>query len=208
MAIVVVLDWTLQNDSRANPRQPFRAPSISGSRSRSSSTCCTFNWTRNHASLGTLAAQVGSLEAVRQFFSATVVFALVDLPFALMFLAFIGVIGGAVAWVYALLLPVALLLGFVTQWRLRGLLRNQLSRSNERQGLLVDSIRGAESIRANNAGWRFAGEWQEITASIDRYAIQQRAISSSFHGHHQQSLDHRVRSLRWWSVSGRSRRAC
>ena len=64
----------------------FRAPSISGCRSRSSSTCCTFNWTRNRARLGTLAAQVGSLEAVRQFFSATVVFALVDLPFALMFL--------------------------------------------------------------------------------------------------------------------------
>ena len=42
---------------------------------------------------------------MRHFFSATVVFALVDLPFALMFLAFIGVIGGAVAWVYALLLP-------------------------------------------------------------------------------------------------------
>ncbi len=129
-------------------------------------------------SLGTLAAQVGSLEAVRQFFSATVVFALVDLPFALMFLAFIGIIGGAVAWVYALLLPVALLLGFVTQWRLRGFLRAQLSRSNERQGLLVDSIRGAESIRANNAGWRFAREWQDITASIDRYGIRQRAISS------------------------------
>src|SRR4030095_13931111 len=82
------------------------------------------------------------------------------------------------AWVYALLLPAALLLGWVSQRRLRHLLRDQLSRSNERQGLLVDSIRGAESIRANNAGWRFAREWQEVTASIDHYAIQQRAISS------------------------------
>lgn len=129
--------------------------------------------------LGTLAAQVGSLESVRQFFSATVVFALVDLPFVLMFLVFIGIIGGVVAWVYALLLPIALLLGGVAQWRLRNLTREQLSRSNQRQGLLVDTIRGAESIRANNAGWRFAREWQDITASIDRYSIQQRAISSS-----------------------------
>jgi ATP-binding cassette subfamily C protein LapB len=115
---------------------------------------------------------------VRQFFSATVVFALVDLPFALMFLGFIGIIGGTVAWVYVLLLPAALVLGVLTQWRLRGLLHSQLSRSNERQGLLVDSIRGAETIRANNAGWRFAREWQDITASINGYGIQQRAISS------------------------------
>ncbi len=129
-------------------------------------------------SLGTLAAQVASLDAVRQFFSATVVFALVDLPFALMFLLFIGIIGGPVAWVYVLLLPAALVLGLVTQWRMRDLLHRQLSRSNERQGLLVDSIRGAESIRASNASWRFARQWQDITASIDGFGIRQRAISS------------------------------
>lgn len=129
-------------------------------------------------SLGTLAAQVGSLDSVRQFFSSGVVFALVDLPFALLFLAFIAVIGGAVGWVYALMLPIALALGYFSQWRLRSLLRQQMLRSHERQGLLVDSIRGAESIRANNAGWRFAQEWQAVTASIDGYSIQQRAISS------------------------------
>lgn len=129
-------------------------------------------------SLGTLAAQVGGLDAVRQFFSSGVVFALVDLPFAILFLAFIAIIGGAVGWVYALLLPVALLLGYVTQWRLRALLAQQMLRSNERQGLLVDTILGAETIRANNAGWRFAQEWQNVTASIDGYSIQQRAVSS------------------------------
>ncbi|AHE50701.1 ABC transporter ATP-binding/permease [Aeromonas hydrophila 4AK4] len=129
-------------------------------------------------SLGTLAAQVGGLDAVRQFFSAGVVFALVDLPFAALFLAFIAIIGGAVGWVYTLLLPVALLLGYVSQWRLRALLAQQMLRSNERQGLLVDTIRGAETIRANNAGWHFAQEWQNVTASIDGYNIQQKAVSS------------------------------
>lgn len=129
-------------------------------------------------SLGTLAAQVGSLDSVRQFFSSAVIFALVDLPFALMFLAFIAIIGGKVAWVYALLLPVALLLGFFSQWRLRRLTRSQMQRSNERQGLLVDSIRGAEAIRASNASSHFGDEWRSLTADINRYSIQQRAINS------------------------------
>ena len=129
-------------------------------------------------SLGTLAAQVGSLDAVRQFFSSSVVFALVDLPFALLFLGLIAIIGGAVGWVYTALLPVALLLGFVTQRRLRALMRQQMLRSHERQGLLVDAIRGAESIRAGNASWRFAQDWQAITASIDGYSLRQKAISN------------------------------
>lgn len=129
-------------------------------------------------SLGTLAAQVSGLDTVRQFFSAGVIFGLIDLPFALMFIGFIAVIGGKVGWVYFAMLPISLGLGFFTQLRLRELLRLQMVRSNERQGMLVDAIRGAESIRANNAAWRFSQEWQAITASIDGYAIQQKAINS------------------------------
>ncbi len=129
-------------------------------------------------SLGTLAAQIGGLDAVRQFFTSGIVFALADLPFVLLFLAFIAVVGGHVGWVYAALLPLALLLGWVTQLRLRELMRLQLQRGHERQGLLVDTIRGAETIRASHAGWRFAQEWQSITAAIDGYNIRQKAISS------------------------------
>ncbi len=130
-------------------------------------------------SLGTLAAQVGGLESVRQFFSAGVVFSLVDLPFALLFIVFIAIIGGPLAWVYLLLLLVALALGLLSQKRLQSLLRKQVVRSNERQGVLVDAIRGAESIRAGNATWRFSEEWQAITASIDSYHIEQKAINSA-----------------------------
>ncbi len=127
-------------------------------------------------SLGTLAAQVGGLDSVRQFFSSGVVFTLVDMPFALMFIAVISIIGGPIAWVYFSMLPVAALLGFYTQKRLRFLTRQQITRSNERQGLLVDSIQGAESIRANNATWRFSEQWQEITSTISGYNIRQKAI--------------------------------
>jgi ATP-binding cassette, subfamily C, bacterial LapB len=177
MAIIVILDWTLKT-IRARILDSLSCAVDQELSQQVFEHLLRVQLDAHPRTLGTLAAQVGSLDAVRQFFSATVVFALVDLPFALMFLAFIAAIGGAVAWVYALLLPAALLLGLVTQWRMRGLLRAQLSRIHERQGLLVDSIRGAESIRANNAGWRFAREWQSITESINGYAIQQRAISS------------------------------
>jgi ATP-binding cassette subfamily C protein LapB len=129
-------------------------------------------------SLGTLAAQVSGLDSVRQFFSSGVIFGLIDLPFALMFIAVIGMIGGKVAWVYASLLPIALVLGLLTQIQLRDLLLKQMMRCNERQGVLVDAIRGAESIRSSNATWRFSEEWQNITASIDGYNIQQKSINN------------------------------
>ncbi|WP_417284029.1 ATP-binding cassette domain-containing protein [Comamonas sp.] len=128
-------------------------------------------------SLGTLAAQVGALDSVRQFFSSSIIFALVDLPFALLFIGLIALIGGHIGWVYAGILPVALLIGLYTRLRLRRLTRQQMMRSNERQGLLVDSIRGAESIRASHAGWRFAQDWQKLSQSIAGYSIQQKSLT-------------------------------
>ncbi len=129
-------------------------------------------------SLGTLAAQVGGLESVRQFFSSGIIFALVDLPFSIMFIVFISVIGGPVAWVYTVLLPVAVVFGLASQFRLRKLAKEQLMRSNERQGLLVDVIRGCESIRSTGAGWRFAEQWQDITDTVSGYSLVQKDINN------------------------------
>lgn len=128
-------------------------------------------------SLGTLNAQVNGLESVRQFFTSGIVFGLIDLPFALMFIGFIAVIGGVVSWVYILLFPVAIVLGIVTQFRLKTLIKKQILRSNERQGLLIDVIRGSETIRSNNASWRFANEWEQITRSLASYQVKQKVIS-------------------------------
>ena len=129
-------------------------------------------------SLGTLAAQVTGLDSVRQFFSSGIVFVLIDMPFAIMFIALIFVIGGSVGWVYLILLPIALALGLISQMMVRRLFEQQLTRTNERQGLLVESLNGMETIRATNATWRFTESWRDITQSIAGFSIKQKAISS------------------------------
>ena len=129
-------------------------------------------------SLGTMAAQVSGLESVRGFFSSGIVFALVDMPFALLFILFIAVIGGPIAWVYAALLPVAIALGWIGQRAVRRLTREEIARSNERQGLLVDVIQGTESIRAANATWRFDEQWMAINQAVAGFGIQQKSLNN------------------------------
>ncbi len=129
-------------------------------------------------SVGTVAAQVNGLEGVRQFFSSSIVFGLVDFPFSLMFIAFIAIMGGVVAVPYALMLVLALIVGWGTHRALAKLVRQQVSRSNERHGVLVEAIRGAESIRAANAGWGFAREWYGITQGISAVSLRQKLLNS------------------------------
>ena len=178
MAIVVTLDWLLKT---------YRSRILDSLASEVDQTVSQqiFNHVMNlqldtrPRSLGTMAAQVGGLESVRQFFSSGVVFTLVDMPFALMFIVFIAIIGGPVAWVYASLLPIALALGWYGQHRMRVLTKKQMMRSNERQGMLVDAINGTESIRASHAGWQFSERWQGISDTVSAYGLQQKAINNT-----------------------------
>lgn len=176
MAGIVALDWVLKG-IRAKVMDSLAADMDMHLSQRVFHHLLHLRLDNQPNSLGTLNAQVGGLETVRQFFASGIIFALIDLPFAILFIGFIALIGGAIGWVYALMFPVAILLGLITQFRLRRMIKEQILRSNERQGLLIDVIRGSETIRSNNAGWRFAKEWDQMTRSIASYQIRQRAIS-------------------------------
>ncbi|EPJ48987.1 MAG: ATP-binding secretion protein [Osedax symbiont Rs2] len=178
MAVVIALDWLLKR-VRARTLDSVSCAVDKNVSQQVFEHVMQLQLDTRPRSLGTLAAQVSGLDSVRQFFTAGIIFSLIDMPFALLFICFIYIIGGPIALVYASLLPIAGILGFITQKRLRRLLKQQLLRSHERQGLLVDVIQGAESVRANNASWQFSRKWREISATISSYNIRQKAIAST-----------------------------
>lgn len=155
MAIVVVLDWTLKMirsrildsvarevDQRVSQKLYERLMQL--------------RLDTRPSSLGTMAASVNGLETVRSF-SSSIVFALADCPFALFFIACIGIIGGAMGWVYLLLLIVGLIIG-MSQFQMRELSRKEIQRSHEERGLLVDTIQGSEAkFQSSGAEWPFCG---------------------------------------------------
>jgi ATP-binding cassette subfamily C protein LapB len=130
-------------------------------------------------SLGSLAAQMNGLDSVRAFFSSTIVFTLTDLPFALLFVGVIVAIGGPIGWVYLALLPVAVAVGWFAQHRLRELSRLELKRGTERQGLLVETLQGAETLQSSGASWRFAEGWRTMTGAMAHYGTQAKLITTT-----------------------------
>lgn len=112
--------------------------------------------------VGTLASQVKGFELVRGVMTSTSLFVLADLPFAVFFVLVIAAVGGWVAMVPLVVLPLALLLGLVLQALvLRAARDNQLG-SHRKAGLLVEAADGAESLKANGAGWPMLGRWKTL----------------------------------------------
>jgi ATP-binding cassette subfamily C protein LapB len=67
----------------------------------------------------------------------------------------------------------------LAQHRLRQLSRLELKRGTERQGLLVETLQGAETLQSTGAAWRFAEGWRGMTAAMAHYSTQIKLITST-----------------------------
>jgi ATP-binding cassette subfamily C protein LapB len=104
--------------------------------------------------VGTMAGQLRGWEQVRSLLSSGFIFLLTDLPFAIFFIVVISWLGGVIALVPLAFLPVALLFGLVFARLIRAdTAKAQLS-GNRKNGLLVESLDAAETVKANG-GSRF-----------------------------------------------------
>lgn len=131
---------------------------------------------RRPARPGTLVSQVRDYESVKSFFTSTTLFALADLPFVLFFIAVMAMMGGVVALVPLLLLPICLAIGLLAQRPLAALQQQQTDESARRQGLLIEVLHGAESLKAQGGEWRFSVLWAQLTRELGHYGERIRTI--------------------------------
>ena len=113
-------------------------------------------------SVGTLAAQIKGFDMVRGVMSSTSLFVLTDVPFALFFILVILLIGGWMALVPLFLLPVSIVTGLMFQRKISLHAKSNLGQNNRKAGLLVESIDGAESMKANGAEWKLQARWNQL----------------------------------------------
>jgi ATP-binding cassette subfamily C protein LapB len=114
------------------------------------------------AALGTLAAQIKGLEYLRGMLSGQTIFLLADIPFAVLFISVIAWIGGSIALVPVVLVPVTLAVGLIFQRRVRRAVELSQGHSNHKAGLLVEALDGIESVKATGSERNMQAAWQEL----------------------------------------------
>ncbi|MFB0610810.1 ATP-binding cassette domain-containing protein [Aurantiacibacter poecillastricola] len=119
--------------------------------------------------IGTMASQLRGQEQIRQVLSSGSLFMLADLPFALFFIAVIAMIGGPLALVPAVSLPIAIGFALILSRIIRtGTDRAQVS-GNRKNGMLVESLDATETVKANRGGWFMMGRWNRLVREIHHY---------------------------------------
>lgn len=132
------------------------------------------------ASVGSLASQLRGYEQVRNFYTASTLFALVDVPAALIFLVLIAWIASPwVALVPLVMATIALVVGLGFRSRVRRLATEGQREVNMKTGMLVETVEGAETIKATHGGWFFLSKWIDLCNKTIQNDLKMRHTNDS-----------------------------
>ncbi len=129
-------------------------------------------------SAGVLASHMKEFEQLRDFFTSATMVALIDLPFVLFFIAIIAFIGGWVAIVPLLAIPLIVGMGFYLQKPLREVTKASMMESALKNALLFETIIGLETIKVQAAEGNTQRKWEELTQKASNTAVKSKRISS------------------------------
>lgn len=129
-------------------------------------------------STGALTGLMRELEALRDFFASATLTAVVDLPFILLTLLVVWIIGGAVVIVPALMVPLVIVVGLLTQPAMERLSARAMGEGLLKQSVLVETIGGLETVKATGAGRLLAGRWSRALEQHSDSSLRQRLIAS------------------------------
>lgn len=130
------------------------------------------------ASAGSYANNLRDFEAVREFMTSASLLALVDLPFLLLFVAVIALIGGKLALVPLVIIPTVIIVSFLMQRPLSRYINQSMKESSQRQGLAVEAIEGIETLKVNNATNWAQQKWDFYTAETAAASIKVKDTSN------------------------------
>nr|ART38715.1 G248 [uncultured bacterium] len=130
-------------------------------------------------SVGAFANQLSEFESFREFITSATLTTLIDLPFALLFLAVIAWLGGPLVFVPLALMPIVILYGWRAQSRLRVLVQQSMRQASQKQATLIETLTGFETLRSIGAAGPIQRRWEQVIGSMARIGMRSRLLSAS-----------------------------
>lgn len=129
-------------------------------------------------STGALTGMMRELETLRDFFASATITALVDVPFILVTLVFIAVLGGPLVWVPLATIPVVVLAGWLTRPALDRLSAKSMIEGLSKQGVLVETVGALEMVKTSGAARLLGRRWSRANVAHGDSSTRQRLVST------------------------------
>jgi ATP-binding cassette subfamily C protein LapB len=129
-------------------------------------------------STGALAGMMRELEALRDFFASATLTAVVDVPFILLTLLIVWIIGGPVVIVPALMVPLVIMIGWLTHPAMERLSARSMGEGLLKQSVLVEAIGGLETVKTSGAAPLLSRRWLRAVQQHSDSSLRQRLVGA------------------------------
>jgi len=130
------------------------------------------------ATVGGFAQSIHDFQGLREFLTAVTLTSLIDLPFAILMLAVIGLLGGWLVVIPLLAFPITIVFAWLIQIRLRDTVQKSLALGAERQALLIETLGGLETLKACSAESERQHHWETTHGALTRLDSHARNLSA------------------------------
>lgn len=142
-------------------------------------------------SVGAFANNLQSFEMIREFITSATLGALIDLPFALLFLLVIWVVGGPLVLVPLTVMIILVGYSLYIQKPLAKQIELTSKIASQKQATLVEGLTGIEAVKINGAQSQYQVVWEQAVSKMGQHDIQTRKLAngaSSLSGFLQQMM--------------------
>jgi ATP-binding cassette, subfamily C, bacterial LapB len=130
------------------------------------------------ASSGSFANQLREFESVRDFVASATLASISDLPFTFLYVAVIFMIGGALGFIPLLLIPVIIAVSVFIQWPLKKVMKENLRESSLKQGILIETVEGIETLKATGGERYMQERWELFSAKASETSMKSKRLSA------------------------------
>jgi len=130
-------------------------------------------------SVGSFASNLKDFDAIRMFLTNATLTALVDFPFAILFLLVIGYIGGWIVIVPILMMILILVYALIVRVPLKESIEETHKAAAAKSSILVEALQNIETLKTLGTVGQVQWAWEETTGEIARKSLKSRMISAS-----------------------------
>jgi ATP-binding cassette subfamily C protein LapB len=130
-------------------------------------------------SVGSFANNLKDFESVRSFFTTATMTAIIDLPFAILFLIVIFYIGGLLVLIPLLTMFLILLYALIIRKPLKQSIESSYEASAKKSGILIETLQNIETVKSMSMAGKQQWQWEESTGEIAEKNLKSRMLSSS-----------------------------
>ena len=127
---------------------------------------------------GAFANQLREFETVRDFFTSATLATITDLLFIGVFVFVIYSIGGWLAWIPALAVPVVIIIGLLVQIPLNQAVKASSQEAAQKHAILVETVSSLDTIKSLGAEGRMQRAWERFVGLTARTSQKSRFWSS------------------------------